>query len=838
MASPAFAAAPPAILRDLYGDPLPPGAVARLGSVRWRKTQGMNDPVVSPDGRWLVTTMYFDTGEKGLHVWEVATGKLIRTLDPRVGRTRSALNAFAFMPDGRRLLSCDDDGLGLYLWDFPSGNLRWLARGPEIDLTALAVRGDGRLAAAGDSKGKVYLYDVRCWKCVDSFPGGGEVHSLAFATDGCLTVVERSESRRYFPVRRIDLLTRREVRRFEVGPLNNTEEQIHLSADGRHVAAVLEEGAYSWEVKTGARQRAGPVRHPMGPMGGFTREAPIHTLAFSFDGRKLAAFDSQYAWLCDVGNGRLVNRVRHGNLQWGFRTAIFSRDGRMLGLTDGDELIWQDLRTGRQVQQRPEIRFSPGAMTYSPDGRSVTIATRFNISCWDSGTGRRLARSPIAVEGGTGQGRALFTRDGNQLIEGNGQEVVITDLRSGKTRELPGHGDRIDALALSFDGRLLASADGKEVRLWDFPGGKERRRIDTSSFSRIARGLAFSCDGRKLALGENRARFHLLDVETGKLIDTLQSEGEKKLDGLSTFPDGQWAGAFNSDGNTLFTAHRDTLRIWDLKKRQRVLTEKTEPIRPNGRQIKLPAATWGDPPPTPAALMVSADGRFLARIDPWGTLCLYELASYQRLHRFVNATKPVSFAPSGWQIAAFNLEDYSILLWDIGTLFRSLPAPRPGAQTAATLWDDLAHRDAAVAHRSLWRLAVLPGMEEFLDRRLLLLPPDSLKRHLADLGSDDFATRQRAERAIAKIGAAASPALEAALAKTEDLEMRTRLERLLKPLDLDGTGALRLHRAVLALEARGTPAARKLLGRLAAGIPGARLTEQAKKAVARLDVRR
>jgi hypothetical protein len=348
--------------------------------------------------------------------------------------------------------------------------------------------------------------------------------------------------------------------------------------------------------------------------------------------------------------------------------------------------------------------------------------------------------------------------------------------------------------------------------------------------------LVFSPDGRKLVLGENRARLHLVDVATGRLLDTLQSEGKKSVNALAAFPDGEWAGVFSSDGKMLFTAHRDTFRTWDLKQRRPVLTEKSEPIKAPGAPIVV-LRGLGPGLPAPAALAASADGRFLGRIDPWGTLTLYEVASQQQLYRFTHATQPISFSPSGWQLAGMNLDEHSILVWDLGTLFRSLPPPRPGVQTASTLWADLAHRDAGLAHRALWRLAVLPGMEDFLDRQLRLppLPMDRLKRHLADLGSDEFATRQRAEEAITKLGAAALPALEAELAKTDDLEQRKRLERLLRPLDLDGTGSLRLHRAVLALEARGTPAARRLLARLAAGIPGARLTEEAKSAVKRLD---
>src|SRR5262249_7190849 len=60
---------------DLYGDLLPPGALARLGTVRFRPGR-LSRMALSPDGKVAVTV-----GGSGLHFWEVPSGKMIHHVE-------------------------------------------------------------------------------------------------------------------------------------------------------------------------------------------------------------------------------------------------------------------------------------------------------------------------------------------------------------------------------------------------------------------------------------------------------------------------------------------------------------------------------------------------------------------------------------------------------------------------------------------------------------------------------------------------------------------------------------------------------------------------------------
>lgn len=160
---------------------------------------------LSPDGTLLADLVRKkeEDDQFSLRLWEAATGKLIRKFE----YTQPPSRAFAFSPDGRTIAFTNTDRT-ISLWEVASGKERarlgqkQLEKSspaqPEIartsmlgdlllngELMCIAFSLDGNLLAAGDSAGRVRLFDLTTDKELAPLEGHlGPVVSLAFAANG------------------------------------------------------------------------------------------------------------------------------------------------------------------------------------------------------------------------------------------------------------------------------------------------------------------------------------------------------------------------------------------------------------------------------------------------------------------------------------------------------------------------------------------------------------------------------------------------------------------------------------------------------------------------------
>src|SRR5262249_25394981 len=92
------------------------------------------------------------------------------------------------------------------------------------------------------------------------------------------------------------------------------------------------------------------------------------------------------------------------------------------------------------------------------------------------------------------------------------QEVQLRQADTGQTLlRWPTHGPYLNGVAVTTDGRLVAATCGSQLYLWDTEDPKRdtTREIDARHYFT---GLAFSPDGRLLAVGRNDRTLYLWDT--------------------------------------------------------------------------------------------------------------------------------------------------------------------------------------------------------------------------------------------------------------------------------------------------------------------------------------
>src|SRR5262249_19836393 len=147
--------------------------------------------------------------------------------------------------------------------------------------------------------------------------------------------------------------------------------------------------------------------------------------------------------------------------------------------------------------------------------------------------------------------------------------------------------------------------------------------------------------------------------------------------------------------------------------------------------------------------------------------------------------------------------------------------------------------DASQAYRAIQVLLAnrQQGLALLKERLGPVAAADAKKitRLVVDLDNEEFAVREQATRQLREIGDLAEPALRAILADKPSPELRGRAEGLLAQVDASRSPTqMRAVRAVEVLEYVGGPEARHVLQKLADGALQARLTREAKAALARM----
>jgi RNA polymerase sigma factor (sigma-70 family) len=660
----------PAAAQPAAPEPLPAGALARLGNARLRHGTNLSTVAYSPTGDLLASG-----GQRSIRLWEASSGRLVRELP---GHAES-VGSLAFSRDGKLLASGGWDK-AVRIWEVATGRQLQLLRCQRFGRYGIvlgsfaAFTADGATVVTAGHDGVVQGWEAATGRETVQLPRPMErvpnntredpegTWAFALAPDGkTVAVINISGDLLLW-----DLTRRKLLRRL---PEQSRARSLQFSPDGRVLAwpasAKAGGGIVLYELASGQ------IRARLAGHG----KDETSAVAFSPDGRRLAS--------CGAGNTVKLWDLLSGQERRSFTghrgspwSVAFSPDGRTLASAgaDGAVRLW-DVESGSERFPDPagsldEVR----ALLVCPDGKSVLTASKDRvIRQWDLNTGQ--LRGSFSLAGGRPEVVA-FSRDGRKVAAVRAATVQVYDLATGRRdwssdaflpRDpefvFPRHATA--ALVFSDDGRrLVSSTNGQDfanpnhtlVRIWDVASGKLVSQFNRPSY--IPAPPLVSADGKAVTLNEciSAARrlqdqtLRRFDTESGRLLHETKSQ-HLFGNALARSPDGKTLAIGTSRSCVLFHdadtgAHQFTLQGPRTGANLTLLA-----FAPDGG--KIAAASTHDPE----------------------YLQVWDVGRRRLTHEFRVATTALGFSPDGKKLVAA-LDDGTALVWDLTSPAAHLP-PRP-----------------------------------------------------------------------------------------------------------------------------------------------------------------
>lgn len=319
-----------------------------------------------------------------------------------------------------------------------------------------------------------------------------------------------------------------------------------------------------------------------------------------------------------------------------------------------------------------------GMVELSPDGKIAATASNLTVdhgtlAFWDLETHQTIG-DPIGDQKVYG---LSFTFDGAKLVQGGtchapncktGEAILWNVQPQARVQQLTGTGVTAPALqlapiaALSADGKLIASAIGNGVLLWD---AAKRQQVGQPlvQHTRAVTALAFSPDSRLVASGSQDNSILLWDTRTQKPIGKPLADFPDVVESVTFRPDGKWLAASGCGKRERDVAgcFEGSIYLWDVSTQQLV-----GPPLSDGKEIVY-------------AVTFSPDGKLIAsgscttpsEVDrcTQGKIRLWDASTHQPVGMAMAAhtafVTQLAFSPDGKVLASGGGKE--IYIWDVAT---------------------------------------------------------------------------------------------------------------------------------------------------------------------------
>lgn len=503
---------PPTPVAFTTPEDLPPGAIQRMGSGRYRvpALRGVLD--YSADGRLVLAqadqSMIVVKPEQRLTALDRETGRAVK--DPRFELGDGFVQGMAFSEDARLVavvmrdlpFNREEPNDRIVVIDTESNRrqvLPWKRR--PGDVRALCISRDKKTLAAGTERDGLTLWNLESGERIEK-PSWPETRLTSVA----------------------------------------------FSPDGSTLAVIGQQKSLLWKWRTDGAPRE------------LTREASDRPL--------VVRYTPNGKWFvvgCNAVNNVRVFDAITGDFAWSTDSQQKWDQSTDLAIDDNSHLLavpkWHsnavelwDLNTRKIVHTFKCL--TPRSVAFSRDGKWVVAGGENSVHEWNLAT--HEPRTVGSESHSTRINKIRFAPDGRSLLTASDEGTIWQwDLATGKPNLKLDHetGRRVRGLAVSPDGRIIVSSGlDDSVAVWDRATGKELLTLAGHGEIGGCRPVVFAADGQRFATWGDDMRLCWWNTSDGKLLSTVSTQppdtpkaGESINGGPEEFP----TGVFSSDASTL-----------------------------------------------------------------------------------------------------------------------------------------------------------------------------------------------------------------------------------------------------------------------------------------------